>query len=306
MGKVTRVRRMAGAMIALSMIAPLGACGADAAGYDIPVEGPRLAIGIIVGQPGMAVRSDSGGYVGFDVSVATYVADRLGYAPKQIIWKDMASADRAKALDDGTVDLVVANWGITDERRRVADFSNPYLVVRRDLLVRADDTAFDGLGTDAGEGDSGASGASADTDRAALAKALDGRKVCSPAGSAFAQELRRDVAPKVELVAETGYAQCVTDLLSGAVDAIAHDDVILAGFASALGGQARLVGAAWGTDSYGVAVRKDSPRLVEEVDDALARMVADGSWRKYADALAGSIGYAPDAADNPPAARSSS
>lgn len=268
--------RVCAILTAAAMAATLAGCGPEAAGDSIPVEGPRLSVGIDVGQPGMAVRSDDGGYVGFDVSVATYVAGRLGYAPKQIVWKDVSGTDRAQALADGAVDLVVASWGDDAHARAGADFSDPYLRVRRDLMVRADDTAVTGPAS------------------------LDGMRLCAPAGATFAQDIKDRLAPGVELVDEIGHAQCVTDLLAGTVDAIAHDDVILAGFASTLDGQVRLVGESWGEDAYAVGVRGNSPRLVSNVNDALARMIADGSWQAYADALSESIGYAPDDAINPP------
>ena len=69
--------------------AALTACGSlssrdDANGVSIrQPEGPMVSIGVASDQPGLGVWHN-GGYSGFDVDVARYVAKALGYADKQI------------------------------------------------------------------------------------------------------------------------------------------------------------------------------------------------------------------------------
>ena len=73
---------------------------------------------------------------GFDVDVATYVAQQLGYAPDKIEWKESPSAQRENLIENDQVDFIVATYSITDERKKRVDFAGPYLITGQSLLVK--------------------------------------------------------------------------------------------------------------------------------------------------------------------------
>ena len=97
-GLHTRRRGAGASCVALAALAAvlwtagsLTACGLefrdDANGVSIrQPEGPTVSIGVASDQPGLGVWHN-GGYSGFDVDVARYVAKALGYADKQIVFK---------------------------------------------------------------------------------------------------------------------------------------------------------------------------------------------------------------------------
>lgn len=79
--------------------------------------------------------------VGYDIEVATEIADDLG---KKLKVEDMNFDSLITALSTGKLDFVVAGMSITDERKENVDFSNEYfnaslvVIVRKDSYVAAE------------------------------------------------------------------------------------------------------------------------------------------------------------------------
>ncbi|ACQ80694.1 extracellular solute-binding protein family 3 [Beutenbergia cavernae DSM 12333] len=250
--------------------------GEETAAADCSGAEGTINIGIKFDQPGLGFR-DGNEYTGFDVDVATYVACQLGYAEDQIEWVESPSAQRENMLQTGQVDMIFATYSITDERKEVVAFAGPYFVAGQDLLVRADETDI------AGPED------------------LEGRNLCSVTGSTSAQRIKDEYAEGTNLVEQPGYADCVTVLLAGQVDAVTTDDIILAGLAAqpANQGQLTVVGAPFSEENYGVGIPQDS-ELCEDINAAIAQMITDGAWEEAVTANTEGTGYTPNADLNPP------
>jgi glutamate transport system substrate-binding protein len=102
---------------------------------------------------------------------------------------------------------------------------------------------------------------------------------------------------------QSGYAECVTALISGTVDAVTTDDIILAGLAAAKGdGQLKVVGKPFTQERYGIGVKKGDTTLVKKINAALKEMEEDGSWQKALDSATKGTGYKANAKYNPPTA----
>ncbi|NUT25185.1 MAG: glutamate ABC transporter substrate-binding protein, partial [Streptomyces sp.] len=189
--------------------------------------------------------------------VATYVAKELGYNADQIEFVETKSADRENALSRGDVKIIAATYSITDERKQKVDFAGPYLLAHQDLLIKADSDISDG------------------TD-------LNGKKLCSVAGSTSAQNVHDTIAPKAQLKQYSGYSECIAALQSGAVDAVTTDDSILAGFAAQeqYKGKFKLAGLKLSNENYGIGVKKGDTETVNKVNAALEKMVKDKAWDK--------------------------
>lgn len=215
-----------------------------------------ITIGIKVDQPGLGWKDTDGTYSGLDVDVARYLARALGHDPAAVTWKEVRSATRETLLTGGDVDFVVATYVVTEDRKRRVDFAGPYLVAHQDVLLRADDTAV------------------------TRPADLNGKKVCAVTGSSASQNIRANLAPQARLQEYDSYARCVGDLDSGAVDAVATDDVILAGYAAQDGFRSKFKLAGFRTtqETYGVGLPKNSP-LKARIQTALERMVAEGHWK---------------------------
>ena len=267
----TRIRRIArralAALAAVACTMSLAACDADESG--------KIRIGIKFDQPGLGFKK-SGTYVGFDVDVAKYVAKKLGYSEDEIVWKEAPSKQREAMLQNGDVDMILATYSITDERKNAVSFAGPYFVAGQDLLVRKDDHSINGP------------------------EDLNGKRLCSVTGSTSAATVKEKFASEVQLMEQPGYAECATALFSGIVDAVTTDDIILAGLASASRGKLRVVGKPFTQEYYGVGIKKGDTALAKKINAAITEMIKDGSWeRAIADNTEGTS-YTPNAEYNPP------
>ena len=267
-------RSMMAAVLAVALSGSLSACGGTSQSSD--GDGKRITIGIKFDQPGLGFKQGSS-YTGLDTDVARYVAKKLGYSEDQIVWKEAPSKQREALIQNGDVDMVVATYTMNKARSKVIDFAGPYFVAAQDLLVRSDETGITGP------------------------KSLDGKKLCSVTGSNSAQRIKQDYSNKVQLMEQSGYAECVTALISGTVDAVTTDDVILAGLASAKGnGQLKVLGTPFSKEPYGIGIKKGDTSMVSKVNKAIEDMISDGSWKKAVDSATKGTWYTPNSEFNPP------
>ncbi|MEU9204598.1 glutamate ABC transporter substrate-binding protein [Streptomyces sp. NPDC048332] len=266
--QLRKVTAASAAVLALALTAT--ACGSDdkddASGSG---GGKKITIGIKIDQPGIGLKTPDGKYTGFDVDVATYVAKELGYDAADITFKETKSADRETSIERGDVKFIAASYSINDERLKKVDFAGPYLLAHQDILVRADD------------------------DSIKSPEDLNNKKLCSVAGSTSAQNVHDKLAPKAQLQEYGGYSECLTGLENKAVDALTTDDSILAGYASqdANKGKFKLAGFKMTNENYGIGLKKGDADLKKKINDALTKMVSDGSWKKAVDANFGPAGY---------------
>ena len=263
---MVRRRRIAAAIAAMAVTMPLLTACTAAPSAQQP-GGPTIAIGVAGDEPGMGFLHD-GAYSGFEIDVARYVAGKLGYASKQIVFHQVRPSDRAGMLADGTVDMVLAGYAMTDTNEAEADFAGPYLTASQDLLIRG-------------------------TDAATIRSTADmaGRSACvvtdGSAGAALAQAV-----PTVNIQERDTYPQCVTALMIGETDAIAADDAILAGLAADKGnGYLTRVGTPYGTVQYGIAVRNGDTQLAAKLQTALQNMTNDGTTSRLLARMEAKTGY---------------
>lgn len=274
-----RKTRYAAVAFAAAAALTLSACGGDSgneAGGDESGSAENIKIGIKFDQPGLGF-SEAGEYTGFDVDVATYVAQELGYSPEQIEWVETPSAQRENVLENGEVDMIFATYSITDARKERVAFAGPYFIAGQDLLVNADNSDISGP------------------------EDLDGKTLCSVTGSTSAQKIKDTYAAGVNLLEQGGYANCVTAMQGGQVDAVTTDDIILAGLAStdANAGKFKVVGNPFTEEQYGVGISKDSDQC-EDINTAIRKMIEDGSWDEAIKTNTEGADYTYNAELNPP------
>jgi glutamate transport system substrate-binding protein len=229
--------------------------------------GGKITIGIKYDQPGLSVKNPDGSVSGFDVDVATYVAEQLGYQPGDIEWIEAPSAQRETLIQNRQVFYIVATYSITDARKQKVSFAGPYFQTGQSLLVRADNT--DIVGPES------------------LQK---NKKLCSVSGSSPAQRIK-DKYPGVQLQQYDTYSACIEALKNGAIDAVTTDAVILAGYAAQSPGTVKIVGQPFSTELYGIGLAKDDSELRTKINNAVQKMEDSGAWRAAFEKNLGASGY---------------
>ncbi|MEV4441236.1 glutamate ABC transporter substrate-binding protein [Streptomyces sp. NPDC049577] len=234
----------------------------------------HLVVGAKEDQPYMGEKDPATGtYSGFDIEIARMMAASLGFDPKTVTFRTIASANRETALQNGQIDYYVGTYTINDLRKRQVGFAGPYYLAGQSLLIRKDEKGIDGP------------------------QDLAGKKVCSAAGSTPLQRIQRDY-PKARAVAYDTYSICVDNLLSLQVDAVTTDDTILLGYAAKAPDELRLAGRPFSKEPYGIGVPHSDTALRLALDDAIEQHERDGDWKKAYDATLGLSGVP---APRPPA-----
>ncbi|MGW5413778.1 glutamate ABC transporter substrate-binding protein [Actinomadura geliboluensis] len=216
-----------------------------------------LVIGVNDDRPGLSLRADDGTLKGFDIDVATYVAGRLGVAPKDLTFKPLSSQrnERERALRDGKVDMVIATYSITPERKAEVTFAGPYYVAHQDILVRQGDRSISGV------------------------RDLRGKRLCWVDGSNSWRRVteERKVPAVLDPKPAPSYAKCVEQLADGRLDAVSTDDLILAGYAAVPGSGVTVVNAPFSDERYGIGLRKGDVSGCREVNRILTGMYQNGA-----------------------------
>ncbi|MCC9203691.1 glutamate ABC transporter substrate-binding protein [Arthrobacter sp. zg-Y769] len=274
-----RKTRYAAAAIAAVAALTLSACGGDSGSDSGSTEGSgeKIRIGIKFDQPGVGFK-DGNAYTGFDVDVAKYVANELGYPEDRIEFISTPSQQRENMLENDQVDMIFASYSITDTRKETIAFAGPYFVAGQDLLVPSDSDI-------SGPDD------------------LDGKTLCSVSSSTSAQKIKDNYAAGVNLLEQPSYAECVTAMQGGSIDAVTTDDIILAGLAStdANKGKFKVLGNTFSEERYGVGLPKEEGLVTcEDINTAIAKMVDEGAWDEAIKKNTEGVDYTFNAELNPP------
>ena len=234
--------------------------------YDAMVEADTVRIGVKEDQPGLGfLDAGTGERSGFDIEIAKWVAETLGFSEDKIEYIAIPSANRESAIVNGDIDYYVGTYSITDKRKEQIDFAGPYFITGQGILVAADDESI------TSEND------------------LAGKTVCSATGSTPIQNIK-DNYPDTETEEFDTYSQCVEALKDGQVDAVTTDQAILLGYASQDPDNLKVVGEPFSVENYGVGLPKGDDALRAYIND----MFTDGNdtWQSIYDDTLGQSGTA--------------
>lgn len=226
--------------------------GADD-GPESITDRDSLVIGVKDDQPGLSLRTGDGKLEGFDIDVATYIGGRLGVPPEKLTFRPLSSDERESALREGMVDMVVATYSITPERKARVTFAGPYYVAHQDILVRQGETSIRNV------------------------RDLRGKRLCQVSGSNSWRRVTQERGVAATLVPAGSYSECVEALAGGRLDAVSTDDLILAGFAAAAGSGTTLVNAPFTDERYGIGLRKGDLAGCHAVNRILTGMYQNGA-----------------------------
>ena len=119
------------------------------AGVQEIVDRGVLRVGVKQDLPNFGYRDpESNQYTGMEVEIATEVAAELGV---DIEFTPVTAQTRGALLDNGQLDMVIATFTITEERKELYNFTTPYytdavgFLVRKDSNIQSSWEALDGL-----------------------------------------------------------------------------------------------------------------------------------------------------------------
>ncbi len=274
--------------IAAVLAFSLAACAEDEAAPEVNTEASfpagstmaelaeqgSITIGVKSDQPGIGFKDPATGeYEGFDIEMAKIVAAELGFEPDEIDFTETVSDNREPFLQAGRVDLVLASYSITPERRQIVGQAGPYYVTGQQLLVREEDK-----------------------DTITGPEALEDVEVCSVTGSTSIETVETEYGATP--VGFDTYSECVEQLKNEQVDAVTTDGAILLGYAAEAPDELEVVGEEFSEERYGIGFAKEDGDLCEFLKQTIQESYENGSWQE---AFNATLGQAEVEAPEPPA-----
>lgn len=212
----------------------------------------RIRIGLGYKSPPMGFIDDNKQWVGFDVDIAKEIANRLAVAPEFI---KVSGEARIKSLLSGSVDITIAHLNHTHSREKSIDFSQPYLLDHKKVLVNK--SHFSHLGE------------------------LSNKKIAIVNHSNAAIEILKRFQqlgyPLPELVYYPSDADCFDALKKGETDAYTNDS-ILALKASAGNPDFGFIEESYNHTFFSMGMMKNDSEWRDTINSCLQDMWLDGTY----------------------------
>ena len=196
-------------------------------------------------------QNGSGALTGYDVEVMRAVAKQLGVDVKfeETQWDAIFAG-----LDAGRFDAIANQVSITPERQAAYDFSTPYTVSPGVIVVNKGDDSISSF------------------------QDLKGKSTAQSLTSNW-YTMAKDSGAEVQNV--EGWAQAVTLLKQGRVDATINDELTYLDYEHTEGDTGLAIAATTDDEAHNaIAFRRGSDSLVKAVDQALVTLRKDGTLAK--------------------------
>jgi polar amino acid transport system substrate-binding protein len=201
---------------------------------------------------------ENGQFVGFDMDLMREIAKIAGFELKFV---DMSFDSLIPALRAGQIDVAAAAMTITEERKKVVDFSMPYWTADQSIIVKA--------GSDL-------------TITVLFGKYRIGVQT-GTTGDLWCTEnlVEKGLLPERNLKRYDTFILALSDLLNGNIDAIVLDSPVANRFAATK--PVKVVGIIVTGEQYGIAVRKGNKELLNKINQALKTLIETGKINELID-----------------------
>ena len=215
-----------------------------------------LKVGVKVDVPKFGFKDPKTDKIdGFEIDLTKALAKKILGDENKIAVQAVTAKTRGPLLDNGELDLVIATFTITEERKMSYNFSEPYFTDGVALMVKKESGIKD-------------------------LKGLDGKKI-GVAQSATSKKAIQEEADKLGIkisFLEFGtYPEIKTALDAGRVDCFSVDGAILFGY---LDDSTVILADRYTPQKYGAASKKSNEGLAKMVNDTFDEMRKSGELDK--------------------------
>ncbi|SDF14743.1 amino acid ABC transporter substrate-binding protein [Sporolituus thermophilus] len=242
------MRKLVASLLVLLLVGLLVAgCGG--------VTKKKIVVGLDDNFPPMGFRDDKNNIVGFDVDMAKEAAKRLGM---EVEFKPIDWNSKEAELNGKRVDVLWNGLTITEKRKENIAFTKPYMENRQIIVVNANSPI---------------------KSKADLA----GKVVGVQDGSSSVEAVEKDAATLKsfkELKKYPDNVAALMDLKAGRLDAVVVDEIVGRYYIAKKPGEYAILADNFGSEEYGVGLRKDDKELLDKLQKVLDEMKKDGTAAK--------------------------
>ena len=227
------------------------------AGVQEIVDRGVLRVGVKQDLPNFGYRDpESNQYTGMEVEIAKKVAAELGV---DIEFTPVTAQTRGALLDNDQLDMVIATFTITEERKELYNFTTPYYTDAVGFLVRKDSNIQSSW------------------------EALDGLTIGVTQGSiqwGLLEEIAAEKGIELNFRELGSNSEVVVALAAHRVDAFSIDQSILSAF---LGKTNELLDLQYQPSEYGIVTKKSNTDLATYLDGLVQDWTEDGTLQAIYD-----------------------
>ncbi|CVR53694.1 transporter substrate-binding domain-containing protein [Streptococcus pneumoniae] len=242
-------------LISLFSLAAAKPVQADTSIADIQKRG-ELVVGVKQDVPNFGYKDPkTGTYSGIETDLAKMVADELKV---KIRYVPVTAQTRGPLLDNEQVDMDIATFTITDERKKLYNFTSPYYTDASGFLVNK-------------------------SAKIKKIEDLNGKTIGVAQGSITQRlitELGKKKGLKFKFVELGSYPELITSLHAHRIDTFSVDRSILSGYTSK---RTALLDDSFKPSDYGIVTKKSNTELNDYLDNLVTKWSKDGSLQKLYD-----------------------
>ena len=248
------------------MIGVFGGCGSTSSNSSSDVATGSLEeikqrgvvkIGVFSDKPPFGYVDANGENQGFDVYIGKRIAKDLLGDENKVEFVLVEAASRVEFLQSNKVDIILANFTVTPERKEAVDFANPYMKVALGVVSK--------------------DGAITSIDQ------LKGETVVVNKGTTADAYLTKNY-PDINLLKFDQNTETFEALKDGRGVALAHDNTLLFAWARENEGYKVGVSSLGDQDTIAPAVKKGNTELLNWINDDLKKLGEENFMKKAYDA----------------------
>ena len=233
-------------LLALSLLFTLCACS----------RSNKLIIGTDATYPPFEFVDEKGVITGVDIEIGKEIGKALG---REVEFKNINFDGLQTALLTNALDLVISSVSATPERRKAVDFSDPYVKTGLSVLVAKNSPVMKSGDLDA-----------------------PGRKIVVRLGTT-GETWAREHLKNAQIKALDNDTSCVMEVVNANVDAWIYDQVSIMRHHAEHAEKTRALLTPLREEVWAVALRQGETEMKAKINEVLARMKADGSFKRLAD-----------------------
>ncbi len=233
-------------VLALGTFSGCSQKGTQKSSLETIKQNGKIRIGVFSDKPPFGYVDAQGKNQGFDVYIAKRFAKDLLGDENKVQFVLVEAASRVEYLQSDKVDLIMANFTVTDERKQKVDFANPYMKVALGV-VSPDGSPI----TDVSQ--------------------LKGKKLIVNKGTTAETYFTKNY-PDIELLKYDQNTEAFQALKDGRGAALAHDNTLLFAWARETKGYTVGVTSLGDQDTIAPAVKKGDKELLDWVNNELTAL----------------------------------